>query len=233
VADSQRLHFHCLIMTLDSPLDATAVRILGSLIEKQITTPANYPLTLNALTAACNQTSNRDPVMTLEEAAVLDSLEELTRRMLVRSVYRSDSRAKRYRHLLPETLSLHAAETAVMCVLMLRGAQTVGEIRTRTARLFEFRDLAHVDVTLETLMTLAEPLVVQLPRQPGQKEVRYAHLLAGEPEVDVATAPPGPPAQPEAAEPGRLEALEQDVATLRSELTELRAVLEEFRRQFE
>jgi uncharacterized protein len=219
-------------MTLDSPLDAIAVRILGSLIEKQITTPANYPLTLNALTTACNQTSNRDPVMTLEEAAVLDSLEDLSGRMLVRAVYRSDSRAKRYRHLVPETLKLHEAETAVMCVLMLRGAQTVGEIRTRTARLFEFRDLAHVDLTLQTLMTLPVPLVAQLPRQPGQKEVRYAHLLAGEPEMD-APATLGPAAQPEAAEPGRLEMLEQEVASLRSELTELRAVLEEFRRQFE
>jgi uncharacterized protein len=220
-------------MTLDSPLDDIAVRVLGSLIEKQITTPGNYPLTLNALTAACNQTSNRDPVMTLEEAAVLDSLEELTRRMLVRSVYRSDSRAKRYRHLVPETLNLHEAETAVMCVLTLRGSQTVGEIRTRTARLFEFRDLAHVDVTLQTLMTLPVPLVAQLPRQPGQKEVRYAHLLAGEPAIDAAPALPGQAAQPEAAEPGRLEMLEQEVASLRSELTELRAVLEEFRRQFE
>jgi uncharacterized protein len=221
-------------MTPDTPLDAIGVRVLGSLIEKQITTPANYPLTLNALTAACNQTSNRDPVLGLEEAAVLDSLAELTRRSLVRQVYRSDSRAKRYRHLVPETLNLHDAETAVLCVLMLRGAQTAGEIRTRTARLFEFRDLAHVDITLQTLMTLPEPLVAQLPRQPGQKEVRYAHLLAGEPEADA----PHAAAEPAAAEPApaaasRLETLEEEVASLRSEVAELRSLLEDFRRQFE
>jgi uncharacterized protein len=232
-------------MTLDLPLDAIGVRVLGSLIEKQITTPANYPLTLNALTTACNQSSNRDPVLALEEAAVLDSLDDLTRRSLVRSVYRSDSRAKRYRHLVPETLNLHEAETAVMCVLMLRGAQTVGEIRTRTARLFEFRDLAHVDVTLQTLMNLSVPLVTQLPRQAGQKEVRYAHLLAGEPEPDAIRTEVGatrtgpgadaaePAPEPAPAQPSRLDVLEQDVASLRAELVELRAVLEDFRRQFE
>jgi uncharacterized protein len=227
-------------MTQDLPLDATGVRVLGSLIEKQITTPANYPLTLNALTAACNQSSNRDPVLALEEAAVLDSLEDLTRRSLVRSVYRSDSRAKRYRHLMPEALNLHDAETAVMCVLMLRGAQTVGEIRTRTARLFEFRDLAHVEVTLQTLMNLTVPLVAQLPRQAGQKEVRYAHLLAGEPEPDAMRTEdgatlrgPDDTAAPAPAAPSRLDVLEQDVASLRTELAEVRALLEDFRREFE
>lgn len=242
----------------EDTLDAVAVRVLGSLMEKQVTTPANYPLTLNALTAACNQSSNRDPVMALAEAEVLDSLADLTRRSLVRSVFRSDSRAKRYRHLVPETLNLHDAEAAVLCVLLLRGAQTAGEIRTRTTRLFEFRDMAHVDVTLRTLMTLSRPLVAQLPRQPGQKEVRYAHLLSGEPGghpddagADAAAAVPMRPAahQPvpdsatssdlassgEAVPPdaSRLDALEGQVAELRSELQDLRAVLDEFRRQFE
>src|SRR5215211_7395269 len=142
---------------MESPIDVVGVRVLGSLIEKEITTPDNYPLTLNALVAACNQTSNRDPVLALDEAAVSKSLEDLSRRSLVRQVYRSDSRAKRYRHLMSETLKLHPPENAVMCVLMLRGAQTAGEIRTRTARLFEFVDLAHVGVTLEGLMTLPTP----------------------------------------------------------------------------
>ena len=119
--------------------------MLGSLIEKEITTPDNYPLTLNALVTACNQTSNRDPVLTLDEATVAKSLEDLARQSLVREVHRSDSRAKRYRHLLSETLHLHAGEIAAMCVLMLRGPQTVGEIRTRTARLFDFVDLTHVE----------------------------------------------------------------------------------------
>src|SRR5688572_20647072 len=169
---------------MDSPLDVVAVRVLGSLIEKEITTPDNYPLTLNALVSACNQTSNRDPVLALDETTVMSGLDELMKRSFARAVHRSDSRARKYRQALSEKLNLHPAETAVMCVLMLRGAQTVGEIRTRTARLFEFRDLPHVEVTLQALMTLTEPLVMQLPRRPGQKEERYAHLLAGEPQVE-------------------------------------------------
>ena len=216
----------------DNPIDIVGVRVLGSLIEKEITTPDYYPLTLNALTAACNQTSNRDPVLELDEPTVLKSLEELSRRSLVRSVHRSDSRAKRYRHLMAETLNLHPAEIAVMCVLMLRGAQTAGEIKVRTARLFEFPELALVDITLQALMTLATPLVVQLPRRPGQKEVRYAHLLSGEPRAD--TPEPVAAAEPvESVETGRVEALEQAVASLRTEMAELRARFEEFRREFQ
>lgn len=212
------------------PLDAVGVRVLGSLLEKESTTPDNYPLTLNALVAACNQTSNRDPVMALDEATVSASLADLSRRSLAREVHRSDSRAKRYRHLVSETMKLHPAESAVMCVLMLRGAQTAGEIRSRTARLFEFRDLPHVDVTLQALMTLPAPLVAQLPRRPGQKEVRYAHLLSGEPAAE--TAEPGP-ASPDPVRGDRVEALEEEVASLRDEMSELRAQFEEFRRQFQ
>jgi uncharacterized protein YceH (UPF0502 family) len=214
---------------MDSPLDVVGVRVLGSLIEKEITTPDNYPLTLNALIAACNQTSNREPVLELDEATVARSLDDLARRSLIRAVHRSDSRAKRYRHLLSESMKLHAPETAVMCVLMLRGPQTVGEIRTRAARLFEFTDLAHVEITLQGLMTLSPPLVAQLPRRPGQKEVRYAHLLSGEPQAD-------PPEQSAAEDHGRVDrvtALEQAVAALRAEIAELRARFEEFRREFQ
>lgn len=213
---------------MDEPLDIVAVRVLGSLIEKESTTPDNYPLTLNALVAACNQTSNRDPVLTLDEATVSSSLKELSGRSLVREVYRSDSRAKRYRHLMSESMNLHPAESAVLCVLMLRGAQTTGEIRTRTSRLFEFIDLKHVEVTLDALMTLSTPLVASLPRQPGQKEARYAHLLSGEPEVETVA-----PAPAEAAKPGRLDALEQDVDSLRAELADLRARFEAFKREFQ
>lgn len=215
--------------SMDSPLDVVGVRVLGSLIEKAITTPANYPLTLNALTAACNQTSNRDPVLKIDEATVSKSLEDLGRQSLVRAVHRGDSRASRYRHLMSESMNLHLAETAVMCVLMLRGAQTVGEIRTRTARLFEFADLALVDITLQALMTLPEPLVGQLPRRPGQKEVRYAHLLSGEPRDNAADLG----AAEDLVGTDRVEALEHEVASLRAELTELRARFDEFRRQFE
>jgi hypothetical protein len=214
---------------MDSPLDAVAVRVLGSLIEKEVTTPDNYPLTLNALVVACNQTSNRDPVLVVEEASVSNAIEELSRRSLVRAVHRSDSRVRRYRHLMAESLNLHAAEIAIMCVLMLRGAQTVGEIRTRTARLFEFAELALVDVTLQALMTLPTPLVARLPRRPGQKEVRYAHLFSGEPQAETAEAGPvmGAPAD------DRVETLENEIAALRTEMAELRAQFEAFRREFQ
>lgn len=218
-------------------LDAVAVRVVGALIEKENTTPDNYPLTLNALVSACNQMSNRDPVMALEESTVANGIEDLTKRGLVREVYRNDSRAKRYRQTMSESMSLHPAETAVMCVLMLRGAQTAGEIRTRAARLFEFPDLARVDVTLRSLMTLTTPLVAQLPRRPGQKEVRYAHLLSGEPQ-DIAARAPEPAVSPaatgaKAAELNRIEELEQVVESLRAEMAQLRAQFEEFRQQFQ
>jgi hypothetical protein len=214
---------------MDNPIDVVGVRVLGSLIEKEITTPDNYPLTLNALTLACNQTSNRDPVLHLDEATVLDSLTELARRSLARAIQRSDSRVKRYRHLLAETVKLHPAEIAVMCVLTLRGAQTTGEIRTRTARLFEFIDIAHVEITLQALMTQSPPLVVQLPRRPGQKEVRYAHLLSGEPQVDAYE----PSVTEDVMPMTRVEALELEVASLRTELAALQARFEEFTRAFQ
>lgn len=210
-------------------LDAVAVRVLGALIEKESTTPDNYPLTMNALVAACNQTTNREPVMQVDEPAVASAIKELTRRNLVHEVHRSDSRAKRYRHVMQTTLSLHQPELALLCVLMLRGPQTTGEIKGRAARLFEFIDLKHVEVTLESLMTMTVPLVAQLPRQPGQKETRYAHLLAGEPEVPAFE--PRPPARQ--ADDDRVAALEQELASLRAELAELRGTFEQFRQQFQ
>jgi uncharacterized protein len=211
----------------DNPIDAAGVRILGSLIEKEATTPDNYPLTLNALTAACNQTSNRSPVMELDEHTVRQSLEDLAVRKLVRAVQRSDSRVKRYRQTFAETLSLHSSETAIMCVLMLRGVQTPGEIKTRAGRIFEFNDLAQVELALQSLVTLSRPLVVQLPRQPGQKEARYAHLLSGEPDPEVLES------QATQRSPGRLEALEQEVRELRTELGELRDRFDAFSREFQ
>ena len=214
-------------MSAHLPLDAVAVRVLGALIEKESTTPDTYPLTLNALTAACNQSSNREPVMSLDEAVVLDSVQNLMRRSLVREVYRSDSRAKRYRQTMSETLSLHPAEMAVLCVLMLRGPQTTGEIRTRTSRLHDFSEIAQVDITLQALMTLSTPLVVQLPRQPGQKEVRYAHLLAGEPDTSALHH-----AEPATGKAGRIDDLEKEIAALRAELSDLRQRFEEFQKQF-
>jgi uncharacterized protein len=216
---------------MDEALDAVAARVLGSLIEKESTTPDAYPLTLNALIAACNQTSNRDPVLQLDEAAVSQGLAELDRRSLARAVHRGDARAKRYRHLLAESLNLHPAEIAALGVLLLRGARTAGEIRTRSARLFEFRDVPHVEVTLQALMTLPAPLVARVPRRPGQKEARYAHLLSGEPQAEADGPEPRMPREP--ADSGRLEAIEEAVVALRAEVAELRQALEAFRRQFE
>jgi uncharacterized protein YceH (UPF0502 family) len=185
---------------------------------------------LNALVSACNQSSNREPVLSLDETTVHKGIDDLTRRSLVRAVHRNDSRARRYRQTMSETMNLHPAETAIMGVLMLRGPQTVGEIRTRTARMFEFVDLSHVEITLQTLMTLATPLVVQLPRQPGQKEVRYAHLLSGQPDVEAFELAAATVTH---AKADRIEALEQTVEELRAEMKEMRAQFEEFRREFQ
>jgi hypothetical protein len=168
--------------------------------------------------------------MHVDESAVSKALADLIRRNLVHEVHRSDSRAKRYRQVMAETMSLHPAEIALLCVLMLRGPQTTGEIRTRSGRLFEFRDLKHVEVTLDALMTLPAPLVAQLPRQPGQKEVRYAHLLSGEPQVTVS---PEPAPIAVDSDPDRVAALEHAVDSLRTELAELRAAFDRFREQFQ
>jgi uncharacterized protein len=211
---------------VDNPLDPTAVRVLGSLIEKEFVTPDNYPLSLNALLAACNQTSNREPVMSLDDRAVLRSLDDLRRRSLARGMHSSDSRVTKYQHLVREALSLNDAELSIMCVLMLRGPQTAGEIKTRTNRLFEFTDLSQLETTLEALIVrLPASLVVRLARRPGQKDVRYMHLLSGD-------APPEPPTR-DTPEPDRLEALETAVNALRAEVVDLRSQLEEFRRQFQ
>ncbi len=213
----------------NAPLDAVAVRVLGALIEKAYTTPDNYPLSLNALTTACNQSSNRDPVMALEEGVVAAAVKDLEQRGLVREVYRSESRVKRYRHALPDTLHLHDAEMAALGVLMLRGPQTVGEIRGRTSRMHEFPDLASVEVTLQALAGLTVPLVTMLDRQPGQKEARYAHLLSGEPAQED-TSTPGVAAP--AANDGAV-GFEEEMADLRAEVADVKAELAELRARFD
>lgn len=202
------------------------VRVLGSLIEKELTTPEYYPLTLNALTNACNQSSNRDPVVRFDDATVKAAVDRLRKYSLVRSIQRSDARAMKYMHLMGEAMTLERPELAAMCVLMLRGPQTVGEIRTRGSRLFEFQSLEEAEATLNGLATRSPfPLVARLARQPGQKEARYAHLLSGEvealPEVHVR------------AEPDRLATLEKLVEALRNEVADLRAEIGGFRRLLE
>ena len=220
-------------VTMEESLDEVGVRVLGSLLEKELTTPDNYPLTLKALATACNQTSSRDPVMELDEATVSRSLDELQSRSLARGMHRGDARVMRYRQEIGERLHLHRPELAVLSVLMLRGPQTPGELKTRTARAFEFVDPSHVEITLESLAALDTPLVAALPRRPGQKEVRYAHLLAGPPEEEVPEegrtreGPPRPTAN------SRVEELERELGSLRDEVAELRAQFDTFRRQFE
>jgi uncharacterized protein YceH (UPF0502 family) len=206
------------------------IRALGALIEKEVTTPEYYPLSLNALTNACNQSSNRDPVVEYDEATVLAAVENLRRRNLVHQIKRSDSRAIKYRHVLTEDMKLDPRELAVMCVLMLRGPQTAGEIRTRGTRLFSFASLADVDAVLNSLMARQPlPPVVRLERRPGQKEVRYAHTLGGPPKVD---AVPAAPSSVE-VDGDRMLKLEAEVESLREDVASLRLEIQEFRKQFE
>ena len=156
-------------------------RVLGALVEKQVTTPEYYPLTLNALTLACNQKNNRHPVTAYAENDVAQAVENLREKNLAYVFYGSTSRVPKYKHVMPEVLHLNAAEMALMCVLMLRGPQTPGELRGNAARLHEFAGLDEVEQTLSGLISREpDPLVVRLPRQAGQKEVRFAHLLSGE-----------------------------------------------------
>jgi uncharacterized protein len=207
------------------------VRILGALVEKQLTTPEYYPLTLNALVAACNQKTNREPVTNYGEKEVSATLEELRDKNLAYVFYGSTSRVPKYKHMLPSVYELEPSETAVLCVLMLRGPQTIGEIRDRTGRLYDFRDLNDVNETLEALQKRDEPLVVRLERAPGQKEARYAHLLAGE--VTAYVPPERTASRGGAANDERVEKLEQELAALRAEFDAFRQSVEEFRKQFE
>lgn len=219
---------------MDQFLTDADVRVLGALIEKQVTTPDNYPLSLNALVAACNQSSNRHPVVTFDEETVLAAIQRLRRASLVRGMQRIDSRVTKYEHTTGDTLDVNEQGIAVMCVLMLRGPNTVGELRTRTERLAKFDSLAEVETTLGTLIEREkEPLVVRLPRRAGQKEVRYAHLLSGEVAVDSAEASSGTASVTHPPTDDRVAVLEQTVAELQSEVGDIRRQLEEFRKQFE
>jgi len=215
-------------------LSEIEVRILGCLIEKELTTPEYYPLTLNALTNACNQKSNRDPVLGLEDADVVRGLDSLCFKQFV--VVSSDGgRVPKYRHILSERLRLAPEELALLCELLVRGPQTVGELRTRAERMRSFTDLAAVEEVLGDLMTREQPLVTRLPRQPGRKESRYAHLCAGEPEVATEESTPPPEAARLRVMAGdeRIAKLEEEVVALKSEMAELRQMVAEFKSQFE
>jgi uncharacterized protein len=217
-------------------LSEVEVRVLGALVEKETTTPEYYPLSLNALVNACNQKSNRDPVMTVDEEAVRQALRSLSEQALVRSAG-GDSRVPKFEHRLNELYNFHRHEIAVLCVVLLRGPQTPGELRTRAERMYAFEDLEAVHSALHLLMRREPPLVKILPRQPGTKESRYMHLFSGD------TAPAAHPATEHSAEAqssfitshdgDRVAQLEAEIVELRRELNTLREQFATFQKQFQ
>ena len=214
-------------------LNDIEVRVLGSLVEKQVTTPEYYPLTINALTLACNQKNNRNPVTSYSENLVAQAVENLRELNLAYVFYGSTSRVPKYKHVMPEVLHLGPAQLALMCVLLLRGSQTVGELRERASRLYEFSSLEEVEETLNSLISREpETLVTRLPRQPGQKETRFAHLLAGEAAAEAAAEEP-PPRRTISRETDRLSSIQEDVSALKTQMEELRLQFENFKKQFE
>lgn len=211
-------------------------RVLGALIEKDITTPDYYPLSLNALVNACNQKNNREPVMTLDDSAVRDALATLQEKRLAGPASGADSRVTKFEHRLQEVFNFDRREIAVVCVLLLRGPQTPGELRSRTERMYHFEALEDVVSTLDRLAQREPSLARVLPRQPGTKESRYTHLFSGEPpaspeDVYVARVPSAATGANSTTD--RLAALEEEVSRLRQELSDVQQQLATFRRQFE
>lgn len=213
------------------PLEPFELRILAVLAEKEALTPDNYPLSLNALTNGCNQLSSRDPVMAIGEDTVLDLLQGLIEKGYVAEVNQAGARVVKYSHRLRIKWSLPQDKLAVLVLLMLRGAQTAGEIRTRAGRVHEFASVAEVETCLQFLMDKYPPLVAQLPRAPGTKEPRYAHLLAGELPVDA--EPVATVVRSGASGQERIAQLEEEVAQLRAEFASLAEQFAAFRKQFE
>ena len=217
-------------------LSPVEVRIIGSLIEKELTTPQYYPLTLNALTAACNQSSNRNPVMNLEDGEIRRTLDALKDKGLARLVHSPSNRALKFRQVIHEVFALERTELAVLGVLMLRGPQTIGELRARTERMCEFASMDDVEEVVTRLGEKVEPLAVRLTRQPGQKEGRVAHLLGDADPQEQPVAPSGAYANDaEAAlpsRPDRVAALEEAVAGLTHDVARLRADLDALRGGF-
>jgi uncharacterized protein YceH (UPF0502 family) len=221
-----------MLLEMEIVLSEAEARVLGALIEKEITTPDYYPLSLNALVNACNQKNNRDPVMSLEESAVRDALYSLQQKRLAGPASGADSRVTKYEHRIQEVFNFTRAEEAIIDVLLLRGPQTPGELRGRTERMYRFEELSDVQSALQKLMQREPPLVKMLPRQPGTKESRYAHLLSGD--VEGWTTPEENAALGQASgNDQRIVQLENEVAELRKEVGELKQQMESFRRQFE
>jgi hypothetical protein len=217
-------------------LDDDEVRVLGSLIEKAITTPEYYPLTLNALSAACSQKSNRDPVITYSQEDVARAIGGLRQKHLIWETTQSGSRVPRYEQRFDEISGLDPGAIAALCVCLLRGPQTVGEIKGRAARMHTFESLAEAESTVHALCTSEPPFLIELPRQSGRKEPRYAHLLAGTPEMDADSAVHAPPEAATFAardREARVSSLEVDVCELRNAMDSLSAEFAAFREQFE
>ena len=211
-------------------LTPAETRVLGCLIEKERTTPENYPLSLNALISACNQLTNREPIFTLGDREVEDALDSLRQKKFATVIFGAGSRVQKYRHTLAEVYNFSPQEYALVCVLLLRGPQTAGELRQRAERMAPFAALADAENVLNAMGEGSEPLVRLLPARSGQKERRYVQLLSGEPTEAAAIEPAAPVVSPPASA-GRIDVLENEVAALRGELSELRASLNDLRRQ--
>jgi uncharacterized protein len=214
-------------------LSEIETRVLGSLVEKELTTPEYYPLSLNALVNACNQKSNRDPVMNLDEESVREAMRSLEKKGLAGGADNMVSRVSKYEHRLQEAYNFTRHEIAVLAELLLRGPQTPGELRSRADRMHKFDDLGVVHSTLQRLMKREPPLVAALPRQPGTKESRYAHLLSGDVHVAPQDAEAGVAVTSSSNTGERIARLEDQVKNLQSEITDLKQQFASFRKQFE
>lgn len=218
---------------MNAILNEYELRALGALVEKHIATPDYYPMTLNALVNACNQKNHRDPVVSYDETIVAKALDGLREKNLAYVFHGSEARAPKYGHLFPKAYDLSGAETPLMCVLILRGPQTSGELRSRTQHLSSFGSLAEVETLLQGLSLRDMPLVVKLPRQPGSRESRFAHLLGGPVEMEQIEAPPhlAPSVLQRHSENDKIAKLEEEIASLRMELSDLKQQFAELKRE--
>jgi len=212
-------------------LNAVETRVFGCLLEKERITPENYPLSLHSLTAACNQSTNREPVVGYDEKTVETALDGLRGKKLATMVWAAGARVQKFRHNLFDFYTLNPGEQALLCVLLLRGAQTPGELRTRAERMHAFGSVGEIEEALHALAQGNDPLVRVLPPRPGQKEKRWVQLLSGEPEIMEATSIP--PQDRTTREPSRIEQLEGEINALKAEFMALREEFAAFKRQFE
>jgi uncharacterized protein YceH (UPF0502 family) len=218
-------------MNEDLPLDAAEIRVLAVLAEKEALTPDNYPLSLNALTNGCNQLTSREPVMDLSESDVMDALGRLMQKRLAAEVSQAGARVKKYEHRMRPRWTLEQDKLAALVVLMLRGAQTAAEVRTRAGRIHDYASVADAEAALQFLIDKYPPLVLRLSRAHGAREIRYAHLLAGE--VDEAAQEAQAEGMPAASRADRVARLEEEVARLRAEMDRMAQEFAEIRRLLE